>query len=173
MEVIAISDVHEHKMERNLKETIIVPDHEKRAESAEFRRSKHRLKEDGHYKCWVCGGTENLHVHHFGIEWSLATIADWDKVKSFCEEWDPYGYGRLLRNVPMTSPDDVRNMLVLCQEHHTGVDHENSGSGTGIHQITFPVWLIQKLAKTGIDAVPQSGETLEQAEQTVKENEAN
>jgi hypothetical protein len=71
----------------------------------------------------------------------------------------------------MTSPDDVRNMLVLCQEHHTGVDHENSG--TGIHQITFPVWLIQKLAKTGIDAVPQSGETLEQAEQTLKENEAN
>ncbi|UOF90748.1 hypothetical protein LSG31_00250 [Fodinisporobacter ferrooxydans] len=92
-------------------------------------------------------------------------------MKDFVETFDVYGYGRLLKNQPITSVDDIRNMMVLCQEHHTGVDHENGGSGTGIHELTFPVWLIQKLAKRGVDAVPQSGETLQQATETVREGE--
>ncbi len=165
-----MSVVPEHVMPRTLRELVIVPDHAKRTPSEDFRKAKERLQEDGHYRCWVCGATENLHVHHFGIEWSLAHFADWKKVKDFCGEWDPYGYGRLLKNVPMTSPDDIRNLLVLCEPHHIGVDHANDNSGIGIHEITFPVFLIQKLAKDGIDAVPQNGETLQQAEETVKQN---
>lgn len=35
-------------------------------------------------------------------------------------------------------------------------------SGTGIHCLSFPVWVIQKLAKQGEDPVPQEGETLEE-----------
>lgn len=163
--------VQEHVMTRTLHEVVITPDHVKRSESEEFRESKKRLRDDGHYKCWVCGSTENLQVHHFGIEWSLANVADWDKVKAFVEEWDPYGYGRLLRNKPMTSPDDIRNMLVLCQEHHTGVDHTDGGSGTGIHEMTFPIWVVQKLALEGAIPVPQKGETVQQTEQEVKEGE--
>ena len=162
-----MDDVKEHIMQRTLREVVIVPDHAKRAESAEFRGTKERLKADGHYRCWVCGAVEDLQVHHFGIEWSLAHVADWDRVKAFVEEWDPYGYGRLLRNQSLTSADDVRNMLVLCRNHHTGVDRADGGGGTGIHEITFPVWLVQKLAKRGIDAVPQAGETAEQAEETL------
>ncbi|UOF88863.1 hypothetical protein LSG31_13025 [Fodinisporobacter ferrooxydans] len=163
-----MSDVQEHVMTRTLKEIVIVPDHVNRTESAEFRKSKERLKADGHYRCWVCGSTENLQVHHVGLEWSLANVGDFDKLKEFVETFDVYGYGRLLKNQPITSVDDVRNCMTLCQEHHTGVDHESGGSGTGIHEITFPVWLIQKLAKQGVHAVPQAGETLRQAEATVK-----
>lgn len=162
-----VTEVAEHIQRRTLHEIVITPDHVKRTESAEFRQSKERLKADGHYKCWVCGITESLQAHHYGIEWSLANAADWDVVKAFCEEWDPYGYGRLLRNQPMTSADDIRNMLILCQEHHTGVDHADGGSGTGIHEMTFPVWLVQKLAKPGEDLVPQVGETEEKAETSV------
>lgn len=161
--------VKEHVIKRTLHEVVITPDHVKRTESEDFREAKKRLRADGHYQCWVCGSTNNLQVHHFGIEWSLANVADWDKVKAFCEEWDPYGYGRLLRNVPMNSPDDVRNMLVLCQKHHTGVDHADGGSGTGIHEMSFPIWVAQKLAKAGIDVVPQSGQTLNEAEETVED----
>jgi len=166
-----MADVKEHVMTRTLKEVVITPDHAQRTESAEFRKTKERLKDDGHFKCWVCGSTDNLQVHHFGIEWSLAYVADWDKVKAFVEEWDPYGYGRLLKNQPLTSADDVRNMLVLCQEHHTGVDHADGGSGTGIHEMSFPVWIIQKLAVVGADVVPQTGETVDQAEQEVAAKE--
>ncbi len=161
----------EHAIMRNLKEIVITPEHVKRSESEEFRRSKERLRADGHYACWVCGAADDLQVHHYGLEWSLANIADWDKVKAFCEEWDPYGYGRLLRNTPMTSPDDIRNLLVLCADHHTGVDHADGGSGTGIHEITFPVFLIQKLAKTGVHAVPQAMESVAEAERNVQMNE--
>lgn len=167
-----MADVKEHVIKRTLKEVVIVPDHVNRTESAEFRKTKQRLKEDGHYKCWVCGSTKNLQVHHVGLEWGLDHIGDFDKLKEFLETFDVYGYGRLLKNQPIKSVDDVRNMMVLCQEHHTGVDHENGGSGTGIHEITFPIWLIQKLAKEGVDAVPQAGETLEEAEETVREKES-
>src|SRR5579875_3061209 len=167
-----MSEVKEHVTTRTLREVVITPDHVRRTESAEFRETKKRLKADGHYQCWVCGTTENLQVHHFGIEWSLANIADWDKVKAFVEEWDPYGYGRLLRNKPMCSADDIRNMLVLCQAHHTGVDHETGGSGTGIHEMSFPIWLVQKLARLGANVVPQSGETVDEAAETVRRNES-
>lgn len=166
-----MDEVKEHVMTRTLHEVVITPDHAKRTESAEFRASKERLRADGHYQCWVCGSTENLQVHHFGIEWSLANVADWKKVKAFVEEWDPYGYGRLLKHKSMKSPDDIRNMLVLCQEHHTGVDHADGGSGTGIHQMSFPIWIVQKLALSGANPVPQVDESVKQAEQTVKEHE--
>ncbi len=166
-----MSEVAEHAQTRTLHEVVITPDHVERTESAEFRASKERLRADGHYACWVCGSTENLQVHHFGIEWSLAGIADWNKVAAFCEEWDPYGYGRLLRNHPIDSADDVRNMLVLCQEHHTGVDHADGGSGTGIHSLTFPAWIVQKLARTGADPIPQVGESVQQTMDAIQKSE--
>lgn len=140
--------VKAHKSEKTIKEVVIYPDHIDRKESAEFRKSKERLKEDGHYKCWVCGGEENLEVHHFGCEWALSNDCDWDKLKEFLEEFDPYGYGKLLENKPVTSADDIRNMLVLCERHHRKPED-------GIHETTFPVWIIQKLAKQGIEPIPE------------------
>ncbi|RIV17627.1 hypothetical protein D2Q93_15035 [Alicyclobacillaceae bacterium I2511] len=159
--------VEEHVLFRSLKEVVMTPSHVHRTESAEFRRNKQRLREDGHYRCWVCGTTEGLQVHHFGIEWSLANLADWEKVKAFCVEWDPYGYGRLLRNQPMNSPDDIRNLLVLCETHHIGVDTADGGSGTGIHELTFPIWVVQKLAQVGRVPVPQPGVTTAQVESEI------
>lgn len=161
--------VDAHIMTRHLTEVVVTPEHANRTESAEFRRAKARLKADGHYHCWVCGATKNLQVHHYGLEWSLANLGDFAKLKEFCEEWDPYGYGRLLKNKPITSADDIRNMLVLCQEHHTGVDHADGNSGTGIHSLTFPVFIIQKLAKQGKHLIPHDGE---KPQQVLKEMES-
>ena len=79
----------------------------------------------------------------------MAHVADWGQVKAFVEEWDLYGYGRRLRNQPMESPDDGRNWLVLCERHPVGVDHEDGGSGTGIHELTFPIWVVQWLGMSG------------------------
>jgi hypothetical protein len=148
--------VSEHKEVRHLTETVIYPEHANRTESEEFRKSKERLREDGHYKCWVCGCEENLQVHHFACEWSLQNDVDFEKLKQFVEEWDPYGYGKLLKNKSITSADDLRNMLVLCQEHHTG--GMTDGIANGIHDITFPIWIIQKLAKKNVDPVPTEQE---------------
>lgn len=144
--------VVEHKTVRHLTEVVITPEHVHRKESKMFRETKQRLREDGHYVCWVCGSTESLQVHHYGGEWSLENVIDLNKLKTFLEEWDCYGYGRLLKNVPLTSVDDIRNTMVLCQEHHTG--GTTDGSANGIHNITFPAWVSQKLVKIGEETVP-------------------
>ena len=137
-----------HKSVKTIKEVVIYPDHVERKESVEFRKSKERLKEDGHYKCWICGCTELLEAHHFACEWALVEDVDFDKLKTFVEEWDPYGYGKLLKNKSITSADDIRNMLVLCERHHRKPED-------GIHETTFPIWIIQKLAKAGTQPVPE------------------
>lgn len=146
-------------IKRTLEEMIVVPDHEKRRESAEFRKSKVRLKKDGHFSCYLCGCTEGLEVHHYGAEWSLAKTVDFDRLKAFCEEWDVYGYGKLLKNQPITSVDDIRNCMVLCRTHHTSAGDD--GVDNGIHFITFPVWISQGLARKGENPVPDDTADIE------------
>ena len=136
----------EHTVRRNITEIVIYPEHADRTISPDFRKCVERLKDDGHYKCWVTGATDNLQVHHLGCEYSLAVDCDFDKLKEFCESWDPYGYGRLLRNIPMTTVDDIRNMLVLSRKVHIE-------AGTGIHETTFPIWISQFTCK--IDTIPE------------------
>ena len=151
--------VPEHLIQRTLRDAVVDPAHAAREESPAFRAAKGRLQADGHWQCWVCGATENLQVHHFVAEWMFKDLVDLDRMKATAEALDPYGYGRLLRNVPISDPEDIRGMMVLCQAHHTGVDHADGGSGTGIHEITFPTWIMQRVAKPGLNPVPQPGET--------------
>lgn len=151
-------EIKVHKQAKKLYEVIVIPGHVERKESKEFKKSKQRLKDDGHYECWICGSKEDLEVHHYAAAWSLSNVVDFEKLKKFCEEWDPYGYGKLLKNKPIETVDDVRNMLVLCQDHHTG-NSDIEKCGTGIHNITFPTWIIQKVAKDELNPVPQDGET--------------
>lgn len=146
--------VSSHKVERTIKEIVIYPEHVKRTESDEFHESKERLKADGHYQCYICGCQEKLEAHHYGCEWALEQDCDFDKLKQFCEEFDPYGYGYLLRNKPISSVDDVRNLLVLCERHHRAPED-------GIHECTFPVWIMQKLARQGTDPVPEESSDMD------------
>jgi hypothetical protein len=154
-----MSNVKQHKTVRNLTEVTITPEHAKRKESATFRASKQRLRDDGHYNCYICGSTEELQVHHYGGAWAMANVLDFKKLKAFLEEWDIYGYGKLLQNKSFTSVDDIRNCMVLCQEHHTG--GTSDGSANGIHNITFPAWISQKVVKKGKYIVPLEDEELD------------
>ena len=150
-----------HLINRHLFVVSVDPNEVKRTTSKTFEESVERLKKDGHYQCFTCQTTEDLQVHHFGCEWQYEEIVDFNKLKLYCEALDPYGYGRLLQSQPITTVDDIRNLLVLCQEHHTGVDHADGGSMTGIHSGDLPTWNIQFLAKEGMIPVPQRGETAE------------
>ena len=119
---------------------------QRETESPEFKKTKERLKEDGHFTCWICGATEKLQVHHFGVEYALNNDCDFDKLKEFLELFDIYGYSKLLKDKPITTADDIRNMMVLCPEHHIE-------RATGIHETTFPIWQAQKWFKQ-YDPVP-------------------
>lgn len=163
--------VAEHMESRTIRDFVVDPDHKQRKESPEFRTAKKRLKQDGHYKCYVCGSTKKIQIHHRAAEYMFRNIVDFNLLKEFCEEWDPFGYGKLLKNQPMISVDDVRNQLPLCEQHHVGIDHEDGGGGTGIHYLTFPSWIIQKIALPGANPIPQQGETFAQAMERIKQFE--
>jgi hypothetical protein len=162
-----------HLEKKTIHDVVIDPKHADRTESPEFRAAKERLKQDGHYKCWICGSTENVQIHHFVAEYMFTDIADLEKAKEVAEAFDIYGYGRLLRNQALLSTEDIRCLMALCREHHVSVDHEDGSGGTGIHDMTFPTWIIQRVAKDGFNPVPQKGETVEQVESRIEEQEAN
>ena len=145
-----------HTITRHLLEIVNDPAHGRRSTSAIFRASKKRLRADGHWQCWICGTTRHLEVHHYGLEWMFAAVADWAALKAFCEEWDVYGYGHLLRHQPMTSVDDIRNCMVLCREHHRGGPADGAANGT--HNITFSAWVSPKLVRADAVTVPQDAD---------------
>ena len=146
-------NVPAHVITRHLLETVNDPAHVTRTESPEFRASKERLRQDGHMRCWICGTTEAIQIHHYGAEWMFAPVVDFDKLKTFLLEWDVYGYSRLLQHHPLTSVDDVRNCMALCREHHCSGPAD--GAANGVHDITFPAWVSQKIVKAGDETVPE------------------
>jgi hypothetical protein len=160
-------NVAEHTEAINLKDVEIVHGHVPRAaESAEFTRGVKQIKADGHGKCFVCNATSDLQSHHFLAEWSEADLVDFNLLKWLAEIFDIYGYGAKMKDTPITSVDDIRNQMVLCQPHHTGVN-ETAGDPTGIHNLVFPFWIAQVNCKKGECPVPQAGETIEQAEKRI------
>lgn len=162
--------IKEHISTKNLVETIVIPEHPERKETTEFSKSKKRLREDGHYKCWICGCEENLQVHHFFVPHSLQNTCNFTELNKICCEWDIYGYGRVMSNTPIKSVDDIRNMMVLCREHHTG--GKSDGVANGIHNITFPTWIAQKLCSiNGKDPVPDNKHELEQVVRKLTETD--
>jgi hypothetical protein len=67
--------------------------------------------------------------------------------------FDPYGYTHKMGDIPIDSPDDIRNLMVLCGRceidgvsvpggHHRGVN-------AGVHDLTFPTWIAQRAVKAG------------------------
>jgi hypothetical protein len=153
-----------HAQEKVIHEAVITPEHDKRTESRLFRETKKRLKEDGRDYCWICGAKNpeaHLEIHHFLAEWSLAGVVDYDKLKKLCELFDVYGYAEEMKDVPLESVDDIRNCMALCRAHHQGLDKANNSTGCGIHNLTFPAWIIQKVCKDGHNPIPQPGESEE------------
>lgn len=153
-----------HVLTRQLTEVMVIPEHTERKESPEFRAAKKQLKKDGKYECWICGSKEKLQVHHFLYEHCIKDTCDYKKLKEVCEQLDVYGYGKLMKDIPITSVDDIRNMMVLCQEHHTG-GVSTDGVANGIHNISFSAWISQKIAIDGNDPIPDNKEELQKIQE--------
>ena len=163
--------VAEHVETINVKDVEVVHGHAERgAESAEFHKNVSKLKGDGFGYCFATyfltgkKVTENLQVHHFLAEWSEGSeTVDFDKLRRLTELFDPYGYGKSMKDVPMESVDDIRNMLVLSQQFHTGVN-KTANNATGIHNLVFPFWIALLNCKDEKCPIPLAGETLEDVE---------
>lgn len=137
----ALGIVPAHETVNRFTEYEVYPPHPKREESDEYRRNHRRLVEEDRRPCFFCGKTLNeareagyaLETHHW-FEYSLWEALDPERVKRDLERLDFYGYGRELADRPIETPDDIRNLVVLCSACHRE-------AGYGIHHATIPfVW---------------------------------
>jgi hypothetical protein len=98
--------------------------HADRKESKEFRRIKEEFHKEG-AKCYIDNRCEgDIEIHHNIIEFAASESIDWEKVQKDYPEF---------KNV-----DSFKgNMLPLCTKHHRM-------PGYGIHDITYPIWKLQK-----------------------------
>jgi hypothetical protein len=139
-----------HEQTDTIHEDVLYPEHVQRTESATFRTNKHTLVRKLGLKCWLCDPAsplkcsieKPLEAHHLH-EWALWSDLDPAKVLDILRVFDPYGFAHQMGDQPVESPDDIRNLLILCEAHHRGVD-------TGVHRLTFPIWLPQRAAKPGV-----------------------
>ena len=154
----------EHLDKTSFTQEVLVPDHPPRKASAEFERNRVVLLVKKGVGCWICGSTGTkaapLEVHHLH-EWSLWGALDPDKVLQTLHCFDPYGFTEQAGEKPIESPDDIRNLLVLCSScdlegrpvaggHHRGLD-------CGVHALTWPVWLPQRAVKAGVSLTEALG----------------
>lgn len=133
-----------------------VPTHAQRTESATFRANRAQLLAEGHNYCWGCwlGGistTDDLELHHAVVEWATNNEANPAAALRVAQWLDFYGYAAQMGETPWTDADDIRGLVFLCQDCHTGqpgIQHKRNEhwlSG-GIHYAPFPIWLADRIA---------------------------
>ena len=140
---VTSGDVPAHSQTRSLTETIFYPDHIQRgAESSEFQASKQELTKEG-LGCWICGVTQEelgpsvrMEGHHYNVEWALINSLDLAKVQKYFP--DVTDLNAFL--------DSKENLILLCPKHHRSNLY-------GVHMVTMPAWVAQRLQKDGWDLV--------------------
>lgn len=139
--VVAAHEVHE-----SVTFEVAYPAHVQRgAGSREFEANRRQLIGKMRVPCFNpnCRATDHLEVHHFLIEWSEWEFADPVKLLGMAHHFDIYGFAAQLGDKPIESPDDIRNLMVLCATCHRG-------AGEGIHLVPAPNLFAQWLARDGI-----------------------
>lgn len=111
-----------------------------RVESLLYKANRARLFADGFGFCFICGSKEQLQAHHVLCPYAKQNEIDYDVLTDLVSRIDFYGYGRSMFGQPVTSVDDIRNLVILCEAHHKRADH-------GIHNVPFADWLMQKARK--------------------------
>jgi hypothetical protein len=146
-------NVPAHEQVHTIIEYIEYPTHPHRSDSPEYKKNHDILIDEDKRPCFVCDRlgmkqlpTEHLETHHFVIEWAEWENADPIELQKLFDDGviDFYGYSKKLKGEPVRSPDDIRNLLVLCPLHHRG-------KGTGVHETSIPMWFSQIVSKNGVE----------------------
>lgn len=115
------------------------PEHNPRSGTPEyhyFNETRKRMDKLGLLKCWVCGTTEGVELHHNACEFALSNAVSWEKFAADHLDWH------------ISSDEDFQRMiegegalLALCILHHRGIE--------GIHTIHMPAFSTLKYLKEG------------------------
>jgi len=121
-------------LHRTLDENVAYPPHEPRKASAIYVKTHHHLVYELDAPCWTCGIRHSdggaLETHHFHFEWASINGLDLGLVT---KDWPALTDRKALADWV----DGELNMLVLCAIHHRAQNE-------GIHEITYPAWLLQR-----------------------------
>lgn len=134
-----------HMVKKTIEEMIYYPEHDKRHETETYRKNREKLVSQ--HGCYICNTTKNLEAHHYGCEWAEWHNADPKKLREFLLTFDVYGLSHKI-SAPLTSVDDIRNLMILCSKHHRHKLY-------GIHHMTFPYWIMQKIKKEDVKLIPK------------------
>jgi hypothetical protein len=141
-----------HEQKHTFTEVVDIDAHADRTESELFRKNKRQMVRQMDLPCWCCGSRDAREVHHIH-EWALWNKLDPAKVLDTLHVFDPYGLTHQMGEKPVESPDDIRNLLVLCGSHTidgvTIPGGHHRGVNIGIHDVTFPTWIAQRSVKDG------------------------
>lgn len=134
-------------LHRTLDELVEYPVHAKRRSSPTYVRTHHHLVYELNAPCWTCGIRHStggaMETHHSRFEWASQFGLDLDKVTAdFPEITD--------RQTLAEWVDSEGNMLVLCDAHHRGRHY-------GIHEISYPAWLLQRYQGPEFAFIDQAG----------------
>lgn len=99
-----------------------------------FNEARARMKRQGLLKCWMCGTTERIELHHNIVEFSLATGVDIAKFAQLYPEFGVIDDDTFERFI-----EGEGNLTPLCKLHHTGV--------LGIHTLNYPQWQAMRFWK--------------------------
>jgi len=129
---------HEQVMHLLIRE--FYPDHTPRESDPHkvyFDRARKRLKDLGRLKCWICGTTENIQLHHTMVEEALKNGVDVTKFEELYPEFGITTDEQFLEWVEGSE----NNLTALCFSHHIGI--------LGIHFLPYPSWVSQRWWKQG------------------------
>ena len=133
-------------LHRSLDELVAYPPHPPRTESSIYKRTHHHLVYVLDAPCWICGIRHStggaMETHHFHFEWASQNGLDLTKVTA---DWPEITDRKALAEWV----DSEGNMLVLCAAHHRG-------KYTGIHEITYPAWLLQRYESEDFTFISQA-----------------
>lgn len=151
--------MNEHEFKEVEEIDIYYPEHEKRAETPLFRKTKHHLIKELDTPCWICGSKDKREVHHNWIEEAYANAVDWSEGSKIREDFPNFDWKNFKE--PLDFVDHEVNMLVLCEIHHRA-------HGKGIHHVPRPIWIIQRYMNKDFIYSP---EDLKQCHETLSKEE--
>jgi hypothetical protein len=157
-----------HYARRTLREAVAYPPHGPRSKDPQykvFNAAKHHLVHVLGVGCWIggatltqiktglpedhrCHGATQLEAHHAVAEFAGLNEIDWQRVASDFPQASIHSDEDFLRFA-----ESEGALSILCDKHHRGPNH-------GIHEITYPAWLLDRYARDEWEFLPDLGTTL-------------
>ena len=95
----------------------------------------------------LCHGATQLEAHHAIAEFAGLEAEDWQKVSA-----DFPQLGIHSEEDWFNAAESEGGLQILCDKHHRDGRH-------GIHSITYPVWRLDRYARTGYEFIPDGAGT--------------